>query len=244
MVQHSNEHPTTAQLSAYVDKELASDELALCDAHLQTCARCQSDLADLRLTSALLRKMPQVEVPRSFALPLNMTVLPAAPDSPAPHRARPTRSHYILKSTLRALSTLAAVIGLVFILAGVAASLTHGGATFNSSSATLGPAHSAPHAPANGTPASGVATTPTAHLTAQAASTTPRAETTARPTSTPTPTAASFNNASPPPDSQFSLPPALDPGQPEGRLSIGAALLVLGILGILLARRPQREARR
>ncbi len=243
MVQHSNEHPTTAQLSAYVDKELASDELALCDAHLQTCARCQSVLADLRLTSALLRKMPQVEVPRSFALPLNMAVLPTAPASPSPDRARPTRSRYILKSTLRALSTLAAVIGLIFILAGVAASLTQGGATFNSS-AVMGPVHTAPHTPANGTSASGVSTTPTAHLTAQSASATARAEATTRPTPTPTPTASQFLNTNSTTQQQSGLPPALDIGQPEGRLSIGAALLILGILGILLVRRPRREARR
>jgi hypothetical protein len=39
-------------------------------------------------------------------------------------------------------------------------------------------------------------------------------------------------------------PAALDPGRPEGRLSIGSALFILGILGIIIARRLQRTPER
>lgn len=234
MVQHSNEHPTIAQLSAYVDKELASDEQAQCDAHLQSCARCRAELADLRLTSALLRKMPQVEAPRSFTLPLTMAVLPTTPDRESVRRLQPARSQYVLKRSLRALSTLAAVIGLIFILTGVFSSFPRISPTASTqrSNAAL-PVASASPIFGTRTPPEAHVTQQTVHATAQAATNGPR------PTSAPT--SPSVGSAQPP-EPQFNLPSALDPGQPEGRLSIGAALLLLGILGFLLARRPQREA--
>ena len=94
MAQYSNEHLTTAQISAYLDKELAADELSLCQAHLQSCQACQDLLTDLRLTSALLHGLPQVEVPRSFALPLKIAVLPRTSDEVA----RPQTKHRTGKS--------------------------------------------------------------------------------------------------------------------------------------------------
>ena len=116
MVQHNNAHLTIAQLSAYVDKELAPEELALCEAHIQICQPCQAALADLRLTSTLLNGMPMVEVPRSFTLPTNMIVLPETPAASKAQTRQPERLGRVLRRTLRTLSTVAAVLGLKLLL--------------------------------------------------------------------------------------------------------------------------------
>jgi hypothetical protein len=56
------------QLSAYIDAELpAKDALAL-DAHLQSCDACARELEELRLTSAALQELPELQAPHSFAL--------------------------------------------------------------------------------------------------------------------------------------------------------------------------------
>lgn len=234
MGQHSNEHLTIAQLSAYLDKELSRDELALCDAHLQSCPQCQAVLADLRITSALLHRMPQVEVPRSFVLPSNLAVLPAAPARSEPRRLQPTRSQYVVKRSLRALSTLAAVVGLLFILFGAISTLPHGG--YATSGAVMAPENGAAGSK-SGTPSlagTHKSTSPYEHETVQAQATA-RAQHQQEPTATPTASAPVEPQAP-----QTNLPAVLNLGQPEGRLSIGAALLVLGILGVLLTRRSRR----
>lgn len=237
MGQHSNEHLTTAQLSAYLDKELTRDELVLCEAHLQTCPRCRAALADLRVTSALLHGMPQVDVPRSFVLPANLAALPVTPARSESRAIQPMRSQYVIKRSLRALSTLAAVVGLLFILFGAVSSLSRGGYGMNS--AVMAPSNSAGQEAtppsASGTPNS---TLPSERATAQAAlaRATARAQRQQTPVATPTAPAPAES-----PGPQISPPAVLDLGQPEGRLSIGAALLVLGILGVLLTRRSRGE---
>lgn len=234
MVQHNNEHPTTAQLSAYVDHELAQDELALWDAHVQTCQQCQGALDDLRLTSALLRGMPQVEVPRSFALPLNIAVLPETPAHTEPRSRQSGRGHFIFKRSLRTLSTIAAVIGLVFILAGAFTSLPHGGA-MPSASNTSGISQSAP-----------VQSPTLAGHASPATRATQRPEEIPAATQRATPTPASTPAVSRVPgngevDQTPSIPPLLDLGQPAGRLGIGSVLFLLGLLGVLVTRRLQRD---
>jgi anti-sigma factor RsiW len=229
---------TTAQLSAYLDKELSRDEVALCDAHLQSCSQCQAVLDDLRITSALLHRMPQVEVPRSFVLPSNLAVLPAGPAGSGARRLQPTRSQYVVKRSLRALSTLAAVVGLLFILFGAISALPHGGYTTNT--ASMAPVNSAAGKASATQTIFGNHNTPAEQATqaAQAA----QAQATERAQHQPEPTATSSTSTSVEPQApQVNLPAALDLGQPEGRLSIGAALLVLGILGVLLTRRSRRE---
>lgn len=243
MGQHTNEHLTIAQLSAYLDKELTRDELALCEAHLQACPRCRAVLADLRATSALLQRMPQVEVPRSFVLPSNIAVLPAASERQEPRRVQSLRSQSGIKRSLRALSTLAAVIGLLFILVGALSSLPHGGYATNTASAPIssGLAPNRPTTP----PAFGTrnATSPPGRTTVQAAGAQATARAQHRQTPEPTPTAApATSTPDGTPGPQASLPAVLDPGQPEGRLSIGAVLLLLGMLGVLLTRRPRGGA--
>lgn len=238
MAQHSNEHLTIAQLSAYVDKELAADELALCDAHLRACQLCQGALADLRLTSALLRGMPREQAPRSFVLPINIAVLPETPAHEERQSLRPRSSHYIVRRTLRALSTLAAVVGLVFFLAGALSALPHGGGMAVNSSATSSGASIAPQTATRVPSSSATKAAPSVQDTQPAAN----ART---PTPTPVPTPAShlaqatsqagINQTTEPP------PAVLDLGRPEGRLSIGSALFLLGLLGVVLARRPRNN---
>jgi predicted anti-sigma-YlaC factor YlaD len=217
VAQYSNEHLTTTQISAYLDKELAGDELSLCSAHLQSCQSCQDLLTDFRLTSSLLRGMPQVNVPRSFVLPLNIAVLPRTPEEvtlPQPAR-RTGQGQHLLGRSLRVLSTLVAVLGLLFILSGAISSLAHGSVNSGSVSST-GVAYpsSAPNTPIQSSQQ-------------------------ILPTSTP----ASIATVPGQINQMFSsTPPALlDPAQPLGRLVIGSLLFLLGILGVVLTRRFRRK---
>ena len=63
------EHLTTEQLSAFLDKQLTPQEQAFFDAHMQSCSRCQNALGELRRTVVLLHALPQPSLPRSFTLP-------------------------------------------------------------------------------------------------------------------------------------------------------------------------------
>ena len=229
MAQH-DEHLTTEQLSAFLDKQLAPQEQAAFDAHVSTCQECQGKLADLRLTVALVRALPQEEVARSFVLPSRL--VPVA-ERPLHRRAgatpvtgqRHVRAH-ALQRTVRVISTLAAVLALIFIISGILPLVHFGrGAT---STASYG--SSAETKPA----------TVMGHVNGTATSDRPqRAAGSGTPIPTPTPaarvrsnTGSSPSTAPPPP-----LPPALDLGQPEGRLALGALLLVLGIIGLIITRR-------
>lgn len=55
-------------LSAYMDGQVADSERTRFEAHLAICAACQKELASLRATVALLRQLPPLRVPRSFAI--------------------------------------------------------------------------------------------------------------------------------------------------------------------------------
>lgn len=234
MAQFSNEHLTITELSAYLDKELAPEELALCDAHIRTCQPCQAALADLRLTSALLSSMPQVAVPRSFALPTNLVALPETPSlTPAPGSGR---SASLWQRSARVISALVAVLGLLLCLSGALAALPHNrtatSASQNSSVTSGGTSSQAHPSTLTALPATGSATptSPHTHATPQIA--TPAAAT---PVSTPT----SVN-----PVQQSGLPAILDLTRPAGLLSIGLALLIVGLLALLVLRLFPRPARR
>jgi hypothetical protein len=265
VAQHSNEHLTIVELSAYIDDELASEELALCAAHIQTCQPCLAALADLELTSALLGGLPQVEVPRSFALPTNLVLLPKTPGArdTKPVRA-PSIAPRIWARSLRVASTLVAVLGLLLFLAGAISALPHGGATTSTSTAANAPstssgasALSTQNVPAS-TATALAASTPQQRITSADIEATRKAQATgaASNTLTPTPmsTPVASNNNTPGSDqstpdqqpltSQPALPVGLDLGQTPGRLAIGGALLLLGILGVFLARLFDRKTRR
>jgi anti-sigma factor RsiW len=64
----SNAKHVTDSLSAYLDNQLSAGERARVGAHLRTCDRCQADLESLRYTQRVLRAMPEIRAPRSFAL--------------------------------------------------------------------------------------------------------------------------------------------------------------------------------
>ena len=232
-----DEHLTTEQLSAFLDKQLSPAERAVFDAHLASCQQCQSRLADLRLTVALVRALPQEEVPRSFVLPSRL----------APVAERPTRRSatvtrvpqqreawvYVLQGTVRAVSPLAAVLALIFILSGIVPSmhLSGGGA----STASSVPAASNQSATSNGAATPHVQGTAT-FGSAQAADGTKTPVRT--PKSTPAATAHStIRSGTSPAVQPPTLPPFLDLGQPEGRLALGALLLVLSIIGLVVTRR-------
>ncbi|TMC58178.1 MAG: hypothetical protein E6J21_13300, partial [Chloroflexota bacterium] len=108
-----DQHLTTEQLSAFLDRQLSPREQAEYNAHLESCQLCQGALASLRQSVVLLRAMPQPSVPRSFTLPAGVTYL----QEPAVHQGGPIRTlpqrswPYYMQRSLRAMSTIAAVIG-------------------------------------------------------------------------------------------------------------------------------------
>ncbi|HEY49492.1 MAG TPA: hypothetical protein G4O13_05545 [Dehalococcoidia bacterium] len=55
-------------LSEYLDNRLEGEERGMVERHLETCGACSEELESLRMTVQLLREMPEVQVPRSFAL--------------------------------------------------------------------------------------------------------------------------------------------------------------------------------
>jgi len=56
------------QLSDYMDGLLPNDEHETVRAHLEECADCRADYAELRTTQKLLQTMPAIASPRSFTL--------------------------------------------------------------------------------------------------------------------------------------------------------------------------------
>ena len=233
-----DEHLTTEQLSAFLDKQLSPQEQAGFDAHLASCQQCQSRLADLRLTVALVHALPQEEVPRSFVLPSRL----------APVTERPTRRPatvtpvpqqrgawvYVLQGTVRAVSTLAAVLALIFILSGIVPSMhlgSGGAASTAAPAAAPGIRNSGTSTSSNGTP------TPASKFgSASEQNSTKTPHTTPKPTP-PAAVHAKTGSGTVPTAQPPTLPPFLDLSQPEGRLTIGALLLVLSIIGLVVTRR-------
>ena len=239
------EHLTTEQLSAFLDKQLTPQEQAFFDAHLQSCQRCQGMLGELRRTVALLHAMPQPTLPRSFTLPAGIAQIQVPRQQPQPVQQRRVL-RYALQRSVRAVSTLAAAAAVIVILSGLLAGLQfHGGA---SESAGTVPAASS-NGTSNNTTHSAVG--PRVTQGPQMTSTRPKAAAspiknqnrtpTPRPSPavpTLTPAATSTNDgtiggSTPPP----TLPPYLDFSQPVGRLTLGALLLLLSIVGIIATRR-------
>ncbi|HUS70500.1 MAG TPA: zf-HC2 domain-containing protein [Anaerolineae bacterium] len=68
-------------LSAYIDGELAGRERARVEQHLKECQTCAENLRTLRQTVALLKELPVIPAPRSFAV--RPTVVRPRP-APAP----------------------------------------------------------------------------------------------------------------------------------------------------------------
>lgn len=137
-------HLTTEQLSAYLDKQVTANDVSQYDAHLNTCEQCKQLLAELRQTALLLRSLPQPALPRSFVLSESLlaSTRPAQPVPLRPLAARQQRRPGYLYNTLRAVTALAAVIGLAFLLTGVfTGGLPHGGASSSTGAASSAMQH-------------------------------------------------------------------------------------------------------
>lgn len=249
-------HLTPEQLSAFLDKQLAPTEQALLNTHLASCAHCQRVLADVRATVALVRALPMPAVPRSFTLPGNIApfpiqpaslvspVSPVAQEAGQPVRAgaqaqRPPASLKVMRRNLRLISAIAACLGLLFVLSGLSGfiynavslpELSSSGSTSNTNSATV--PRSTPNIIGTRAPVrtgTGTGTGPTSQTPA--------------PRPTPTPTSTGLTTRPPEtPGGRPALPSFLDPGTTLGRLSLGLALVVLGIIGLFVSSRLQRRA--
>lgn len=243
-----NQHLTTEQLSALLDREVSAEEKTQYEAHLATCQRCQQELASLRRTVVLLRALPQPALPRSFELPLEVaepvalsagTRQAAAPiPLRAPERRRQDRSS--LRFAFRTLSTIAAMIGIVFVLSSIVPTLTRGGtsnsaastssSSYGGSSASSGQVPAATpkgtHPPAVMTPAIRPAATPAASQANNPAAhaTSPDANNN-QPSTGNWPTILFFNLST-----------------PEGRLGLGILLFILGMMGYIIFRRKRARA--
>lgn len=60
-------HRVQQQLSAYIDGELAPDEMVEVRRHLTDCQECQEELDELRLVKTTLARLKQPELPADFA---------------------------------------------------------------------------------------------------------------------------------------------------------------------------------
>ncbi len=241
MTQQSDKHLTTEQLSALLDAQLSQDEQAICKAHLRTCAQCRAALAALRQTVALLHALPTPELPRSFALPTNVTYLqerpqheaipvdtPSRPSLPAIQQRRPTP----LRHSARILSTLVAVIGLFFLLPSLLGMLPHLGGE-NASTASSGSA----------VPAAAPQHTPAIRGAAHSTTSVPNKSAPSRtPVATPSPTFQNEPQATATQHPSSSLPPPiLDINTPRGQQEVGITLFALGIVGIIVTRRRKQK---
>jgi hypothetical protein len=187
--------------------------------------------------------MPQPAVPRSFALSTGVTYLQDAPPRQAEPSNAPSQRRwpYYMRRSLRALSTIAAVIGFFFLLSGVLPLLIHGGA--GATTATSSPVEQSRNS--NGTALQGAAATKSAATTGPAKPTandkiTPGLK--PEPGKTPSavagsPAAQDHQNNRPLTKQAQPAPPVIDLNEPLVRQGVGFMLLVLGIVGFLLTRR-------
>ena len=87
--EHADRGALRERLSAYLDGELAPADAAALERHLAECAECRDELAALREVRTLLRALPQPPLPRSFVLP--PTTAPRAVRQPSPEWPVPGR---------------------------------------------------------------------------------------------------------------------------------------------------------
>ena len=248
VAKHDERHLTTEQLSAYIDKQLSAQEQAAYAAHLQSCTQCQQALVGLQQTVALLRALPQPSLPRSFTLPAGASylqerpALQALPTTPVPRPAmRQTSWQRYMRGSLRAVSTIAAVLGLIFLLSGLVITLPRGGMG-SSTSAT------------SNTASSGTSPRYAQDITATSATATSVAhqeqanDKTRVPVSKPTPTMAeqvrtpaAVSQGTPTPEQPQPAQPLASLFTPLSLQVGGFILFALGIVGVLLTRRRPED---
>jgi hypothetical protein len=81
--------PWRERLSEYVDDELAVDERAALEAHLETCGECAALVEDLRRLVAAARELPD-RAPETDPWPALRAAITAADEDSAPSRPRRT----------------------------------------------------------------------------------------------------------------------------------------------------------
>ena len=125
MPQHTS-HLTTEQISIFLDQQLSAQEQSTCQTHLNTCQHCQQQLTELEQTVLLVRSLPQVPLPRSFVLPTASTAQSQGltiKGKTASKTARQARNRILTfpraRTTMRIASALVAVLGLFFTLSGL-----------------------------------------------------------------------------------------------------------------------------
>ena len=252
MAQQYDGHLTTEQLSAFLDKQLSRQEQLDWNAHLRACQQCQGRLADLRQTVALLHALPQAELPRSFVLPTSAPLAPERHLHPVSqsirvseseglitpiaraHRERPS----VLQRSVRALSTIAAVVGFLLIVSGfLAGAHIGGGGASTANTASSGASTTANH----GTVAPPKVSQPSQSANATTTGSARPGTATPQVTRTPHETVKAAPSSVPAQDHQLSLPPVLDLGTSEGLEGVGAILVVLGFLGLIVMRIARRR---
>ena len=229
-------HLTTARLSAFIDRQLSAEEQAQTEEHLRTCELCQQQLAELRQMVTLLHALPQPKLPRSFTLPVaettlaprtnNSSVRPLAPITPLHQRRGMPAS---IGGAIRVISTLAAVIGIIFLLSGLFGTviLLPRGGVGSASTANSG----------------GVASTSTPQRATIPHFVTPDStkisgqDITPSPTTAPSVTSPNTTNNQPQQPNQSQLTVFDILGSPWGRAIIGLVLVVVGIIGFVVVGR-------
>ncbi|MFQ5340088.1 MAG: anti-sigma factor family protein [Anaerolineae bacterium] len=104
--QGNHVHLDTELLSAYIDGEVTPDEATRVEQHLPTCRHCADELESLRWTVNLLREVPPIPVPRSFAVRL-------ADLEPEPARRRRPLPNWLLNGLQWATAATAALMMLL-----------------------------------------------------------------------------------------------------------------------------------
>ncbi len=209
------------------------------DIHLNTCQECQQTLAGLRETGVLLRALSQPTLPRSFVLPADSVVTrpaPVQPLAPIPLHARARRQARpsFVRGIVRTVSTIAAILGIVFLLSGlIGIAPSRGGATTASSSTQ-------PYVPS----AEQQSRVLTPSIYGQH-----KSPTSGTSEATPTPTSGNSSGAMPPKGatSTFAQTDQSNPWQffihvfdvstPGGRALLGSVLLIVGLVGFMFFRR-------
>jgi anti-sigma factor RsiW len=255
-VAQQDRHLTTEQLSAFLDGQLSPSERAQWDSHLQTCEQCQHEQADLRNTVNLMRALPQPALPRSFALPADagfsaITPIAASPREQRAPASAPRRWPLYARNAVRVVSTLAAVLGLFFLLSGLIGTNGMGASTASNSSASA-PSFAAQQHPSttnSGGSASGSgAATPQAHTpdTQKQPASQPALPTPTQPEAGPLRNGTAMQPADrenfQPVNTPF-IATYFDLSTGGGRAALGLLLLVVGLIGFGFMRLTRRWSR-
>jgi anti-sigma factor RsiW len=140
-------------LSASLDGRLTPAEGEALRLHLPSCPRCTQELAEMRQVVALLRALPQPDLPRSFTLPV---ARPAAPDHLSRGARRPARWPQVAQWA----GGLVAAAGLLIGVAGTVGNLPLATQTSPASAGSAYAPRAADHQPSSASPQAGQPATP------------------------------------------------------------------------------------